>query len=121
MIEVKGLSVRAGEFRLRDIDLTIEDSRYGVILGPSGAGKSLLLETIVGLYSPDKGRVTIGGSDVTKTSPEDRNLAYVPQDMTLFPHLGVRDNLCFGARAHRTNRAKGYGFRRIDVDTSRHV
>ncbi len=101
MIDVQGLSVKAGDFRLRDINLGIEDSRFGVILGPSGAGKSLLLESIVGLCSPDQGRVVIGGIDVTKSNPEDRNVAYVPQDMTLFPHLSVRGNLCFGAQARR--------------------
>lgn len=105
MIKVEGLSLQVGNFRLRDISLTIEDSRYGVILGPSGAGKSLLLETIVGLYRPDSGRVKIGQSDVTDSPPEARKTAYVPQDLTLFPHLNVRDNLCFGARAHRMSPA----------------
>lgn len=99
MISVEKLHVKAGNFELRDISLTIEDSRYGVILGPSGAGKSLLLETIVGLRRPEHGRIHIGKNDVTGISPECRNLAYVPQAMTLFPHLGVSENLCFGANA----------------------
>jgi ABC-type Fe3+/spermidine/putrescine transport system ATPase subunit len=99
MIRVQGLQVKAGDFKLRDISLTIEDSRYGVILGPSGAGKSLLLEAIVGLRRPERGRIHIGKNDVTGISPESRNLAYVPQAMTLFPHLSVRENLCFGANA----------------------
>lgn len=101
MIQVQGLEVQVGDFQLRDINLKIEDSRYGVILGPSGAGKSLLLEAIVGLNLVAGGRIMIGESNVTKTPPEARNLAYVPQDMTLFPHLDVQDNLCFGACAHR--------------------
>ena len=57
MIRVQGLQVKAGDFKLKDISLTIEDSRYGVILGPSGAGKSLLLEAIVGLRRPEHGRL----------------------------------------------------------------
>jgi ABC-type Fe3+/spermidine/putrescine transport system ATPase subunit len=101
MIDIADLNVSAGDFRLRDINLRVEDASFGVILGPSGSGKTLLLESIVGLYGLDKGTVMIGTHDVTRTSPEERNLAYVPQDLALFPHLGVHDNLCFGAQTRQ--------------------
>ena len=106
MINIQGLNVLVGGFQLHDINLTVEDSRYGVILGPSGAGKTLFLETIVGLYKPDAGKVLIGGNDVTSYPPEIRNMAYVPQDMTLFPHINVYENICFGAHAHKIPQPK---------------
>jgi ABC-type sugar transport system ATPase subunit len=101
MIDIIDLNVGAGDFRLQGINLRVEDASFGVILGPSGSGKTLLLESIVGLYGLDKGSIIIGSRDVTGLSPEERNLAYVPQDLALFPHLSVHDNLCFGARARR--------------------
>ena len=99
MIEVRDLHVSLGQFRLTDVSLDIESGSYFVLLGPSGAGKSVLLETLIGLHRPTRGTVEIDGVDVTGLAPEDRQIAYVPQDLALFPHLGVRDNILFGARA----------------------
>lgn len=101
MIEVRGLSIRLGEFSLRQIDLRIESGSYGVVLGPTGAGKTVLLECIVGLHQPDSGRVLLDGADVTHTPPERRRVAYVPQDYCLFPHLTVFENIAFGLRLRR--------------------
>jgi len=60
-----GLSKTLGDFHLRNVTLTIDDSEYFIILGPSGAGKSLLLETIAGIYSPDSGKIILDGTDIT--------------------------------------------------------
>jgi len=80
---------------LRDVDLTIRDGEYLVVLGPSGAGKTTLLRTIAGLLPPDRGRVSIGGRDVTRTPPDARGVAYMPQTYALFERMTVWENATF--------------------------
>ncbi len=99
MIGCAGLSLSFGGFRLQGIDLAVEPGESFFVLGPSGSGKTLLLEGLLGLRRPEAGRVLLGGRDVTRLPPEERRVAYVPQDLALFPHLSVRDNVLFGLRA----------------------
>ncbi len=101
MIVVENLHLDLGRFRLQDVNLVVEDKEYVVIMGPSGAGKTVLLMTILGLYRPSSGRILIDYRDVTYEPPERRNLAYVPQDYALFPHMTVYDNIAYGLRARR--------------------
>jgi ABC-type Fe3+/spermidine/putrescine transport system ATPase subunit len=102
MIEVKDLSISLGEFVLRDINLTIGDGEYFVILGPTGAGKTVLMECIAGLHHLKHGRLWFDKEEVTHLSPEERHVGYVPQDYVLFPFLNVVDNIAFGLRADYT-------------------
>lgn len=88
--------MRFGTFRLEGIDLTVAAGESFFILGPSGAGKTLLLEALLGVRPPEAGRVFLDGRDVTGLPPEARRVAYVPQDLALFPHLTVRENVLFG-------------------------
>ena len=104
MIEIKGLSLRLGEFHLKDINLSIGDGEYFVILGPTGAGKTVLLECVAGLHQIKQGEIRFDGADVTRRLPEERNLGYVPQDYVLFPFLNVFDNIAFGLKQAKTNR-----------------
>lgn len=99
MIRVESLCVSFGRFKLRDISLEVPASTSLAILGPSGAGKTLLLESVLGVKRPERGRVFLDGRDVTFLPPEERGVSYVPQDLALFPHLSVRDNILFGLRA----------------------
>ncbi|OGO00955.1 MAG: hypothetical protein A2Y58_02300 [Chloroflexi bacterium RBG_13_51_52] len=98
MIKIEGLSLRLGEFNLKDIDLSIRDGEYFVILGPTGAGKTVLLECLAGLHHFKKGKVYFNGADVTRLMPEERNLGYVPQDYVLFPFIDVFNNIAFGLK-----------------------
>ncbi len=98
MIEIKNISKNLGEFFLRDINFDIKDGEYFMVLGPTGAGKTILLETIAGIYRPDKGRIIMDGKDITCFSPKKRNISMVYQDYMLFPHLNVRQNIAFGLR-----------------------
>jgi molybdate/tungstate transport system ATP-binding protein len=98
MIEVRGLCLDLGEFHLRDVNLSIAEGEYFVILGPTGAGKTVLLECIAGLHRIKQGRIRFDGADVTALTPEQRNVGYVPQDYVLFPFLGVTDNIAFGLK-----------------------
>ena len=84
---------------LRGVDLDVRQGELVVLVGPSGSGKSTLLRAVAGLEPLDGGRVLIDGTDVTGTPPGERAVALVFQDLALFPHLSVGDNIGFGARA----------------------
>ena len=88
---------------VRDLSLVINDGEFVVLLGPSGAGKTTTLRLITGLEHPDQGSITINGRDVTRDPPGTRDIAFVFQQYSLYPHLTVYDNLAFPLRspAHR--------------------
>ena len=97
-LKFENISKSWSEFKLKNIDLAIEDGDYFIILGPTGAGKTLLLETIMGFHKPDEGRILLNGNDVTNTPPEKRNIGYVSQNCVLFPHMTVRQNVEFSLK-----------------------
>jgi len=84
-----------------EVDLTIADQEFMVLLGPSGCGKTTLMRMIAGLEYPDGGRVRIGGRDVTDLPPRKRDIAMVFQSYAVFPHLTVFENIAFGLRMKR--------------------
>jgi len=90
----------------------VDDGEYFMILGPTGAGKTILLETIAGIYPPDKGRVYLNNHDITGWPPRKRNIGMVYQDYMLFPHLTVAQNIKYGLRSR--NLAKQKGLKRVD-------
>jgi multiple sugar transport system ATP-binding protein len=80
---------------LRGIDLEIRDKEFFVLLGPTGAGKTTTLKVIAGLESTDGGEVALGGQNVDALIPAMRDVAFVFQYYTLYPHYTVRQNLEF--------------------------
>jgi multiple sugar transport system ATP-binding protein len=82
-----------------DLSLGIADGEFVVLLGPTGAGKTTTLRLIAGLEHPDSGRIAIGGRDVTKSAPATRDVTFVFQQYSLYPHLSVYDNLAFPLRS----------------------
>ena len=86
---------------LQGIDLQVDEGSFCVLLGPSGCGKSTTLRIIAGLEQPTSGSVTIGGRDVTRLPPSQRQIAMVFQNYALFPHLSVADNICFGLQVRK--------------------
>jgi multiple sugar transport system ATP-binding protein len=74
---------------VRDLSLVINDGEFVVLLGPSGAGKTTTLRLITGLEHPDQGSITINGRDVTRDAPGTRDIAFVFQQYSLYPHLTV--------------------------------
>ena len=106
MIRVKQLISQRGSFTLGPIDIDLGDNSYLTILGPSGSGKTLFLETCMGLLPPKQGQVWLGGQEVTQIAPEHRLISYLPQDLALFPHLNVRENILFGAKRRQLDRAR---------------
>jgi ABC-type sugar transport system ATPase subunit len=101
LIEVKNLSINLGKFSLKDINITVNNREYLVILGPTGAGKTVLIECLAGLHHFKEGEIWIDGNNITPLPPEERNIGYVPQDYALFPFLNVVDNITFGLRRRK--------------------
>jgi multiple sugar transport system ATP-binding protein len=87
-------------------DLTIADGEFVVLLGPTGAGKTTTLRLIAGLEAPDSGQVLIGGEDVTTLPPSARDVTFVFQQYSLYPHLSVYENLAFPLRSPARKLAK---------------
>lgn len=83
---------------IRQLNLTINDGEFLVLVGPSGCGKSTLLRLLAGLDSPTSGEIKIGTRPISDVPPARRNVAMVFQSYALYPHLSVRDNLSFGLR-----------------------
>lgn len=106
MIRIRQLAARRGNFTLGPIDLDLDGNSYLTILGPSGSGKTVFLETCMGLHAAAGGQVWFDGVEVTRLAPELRHISYLPQDLALFPHLGVRDNILFGARRRRLDQER---------------
>ncbi|NAZ37867.1 ABC transporter ATP-binding protein [Rubellimicrobium sp. CFH 75288] len=88
------------------VSLTAPDRMFTVLCGPPGCGKSVLLRLLVGLETPDAGRVLIDGQDVTDMPPARRPVGYVPQSFALYPHLSVRDNIAYPLRLARAPAAR---------------
>src|SRR4030088_3254251 len=84
---------------VRGLSLSIADGEFVVLLGPTGAGKTTTLRLIAGLERPDRGNVVIQGRVVTDEVPAERDVAFVFQQYSLYPHLTVYDNLAFPLRS----------------------
>ena len=84
---------------VQNLSLSIADGEFVVLLGPTGAGKTTSLRLIAGLERPDQGSVVIRGKDVTTELPAERDVAFVFQQYSLYPHLSVFDNLAFPLRS----------------------
>ncbi len=107
-LEIAGISKSFGKDRkvLQDIEFTVERGEFLVILGPSGCGKTTLLRIIAGLEKADKGRVIIGGKDVSSLEPRFRDVAMVFQSYALYPHMTVFENLAFALKIRKLDRAR---------------
>ena len=102
-LDIVGVSKHFGSiYALTDISLQVEDKEYVCIIGPSGCGKSTLIRCISGIEQPSGGDIFIDGQSVKRTLIEDRQIGYVFQDIALFPHLTVRDNLAYGLAVRQT-------------------
>jgi multiple sugar transport system ATP-binding protein len=92
----------AGVVAVDDVNLTIADGEFMVLVGPSGCGKSTLLRMIAGLEEITDGTISIGDRDVTDLPPPERDIAMVFQNYALYPHMNVRENLGFGLSVRHT-------------------
>jgi multiple sugar transport system ATP-binding protein len=102
---------------VQNLSLSVADGEFVVLLGPTGAGKTTTLRLIAGLEQPDRGSVVIRGRDVTKEAPAERDVAFVFQQYSLYPHLTVYDNLAFPLRSPARRMDEAFIRRRIQQVT----
>jgi multiple sugar transport system ATP-binding protein len=88
-----------------DLTLGINDGEFLVLVGPSGCGKTTALRMVAGLEDISAGTLTIGGRVVNDVTPKERDIAMVFQNYALYPHLSVAENIAFGLRLRKTDKA----------------
>jgi multiple sugar transport system ATP-binding protein len=91
---------------VKDVNLEIRDKEFVVLVGPSGCGKTTTLRMIAGLESITSGEIAIGNTVVNQLPPMDRDIAMVFQNYALYPHMSVYDNMGFGLRMRKFDRAE---------------
>lgn len=91
---------------VKDMNLTMNEAEFLVLLGPSGCGKTTTLRCIAGLERVNKGQISIGGRDVTNLPPAQRGIAMVFQSYAVFPHMTVEQNIGFGLRMQHVHKAE---------------
>jgi len=98
-VEVNGVTKFFGSTQvLKDVNVSIADGEFVVLVGPSGCGKSTLLRMIAGLENITGGTISIGGRVVNTVPPKDRDIAMVFQNYALYPHMTVFDNMAFSLK-----------------------
>lgn len=91
---------------VRDLSIDIQDGEFLVLVGPSGCGKTTALRCLAGLEEITSGKIFIAERDVTYLDPKERDIAMVFQNYALYPHMSVRDNMAFGLKLRRMNKAE---------------
>lgn len=102
MLYVRDLTIKAGEFRVASASFDVGAGEYFFLLGESGSGKSLILESIAGIRKPDGGEIYIGDIDITHKPMNQRLVGMVFQNLALFPHKSVLENIAFPLSVRRT-------------------
>ncbi|MFF3322389.1 ABC transporter ATP-binding protein [Streptomyces sp. NPDC002889] len=106
-IVLEGITKRYpdGALAVRDVNLTVGDGEFVILVGPSGCGKSTTLNMIAGLEDITEGTLRIGGQVVNDKAPKDRDIAMVFQSYALYPHMSVRENMGFALRLAKVDKA----------------
>jgi multiple sugar transport system ATP-binding protein len=122
-VALRNVSKSFGEARaIHDLTLAIGDGELVVLLGPTGAGKTTTLRLVAGLERADSGTLSIDGRDMTAAPPADRDVAFVFQQYSLYPHLSVYDNLAFPLRSPARRVAEPEIRRRVtEIATLLHI
>ena len=104
-IELRGVQKYFGAVQvIRDLNLTIADNEFIVLLGQSGCGKTTTLRAIAGLETIDDGDILIDGKSVQHLKASERDIAFVFQSFSLYPHMSVYENVAFPLKATRKSR-----------------
>jgi len=99
-VEISKMTKRFNGFAaVEDVTMFVDDKEYVSIIGPSGCGKTTLLRCVAGILRQDEGEVRINGKSMKDEPIEERGVGYVFQDIALFPHMALWDNVSYGPRA----------------------
>ncbi len=117
-IVLKDLVKQFGAYKaVNGVNLDIRDGEFLIMVGPSGCGKTTTLNMISGLETPTSGEITIGDTIVNDLEPGERGLGMVFQDLALFPHMTVFENIAFGLRVKKMPEADIQSRVRAAADT----
>ena len=105
-LEQVGKVYPGGNRAVEGLDLDVADGEFVVLVGPSGCGKTTALRMVAGLESVTEGRILIGDRVVNHVPSKDRDIAMVFQSYALYPHLKVYDNIAFGLKLQRVDKAE---------------
>jgi sn-glycerol 3-phosphate transport system ATP-binding protein len=105
MLSLQNISKRLTVNRPSAPSLDIHEGEFVVLVGPSGCGKSTLLRLLAGLEPVSEGEIWLHDENITEMSPRERNFAMIFQNYALFPHLSVRDNITFGMKVRKEEKA----------------
>jgi putative spermidine/putrescine transport system ATP-binding protein len=106
-VELQAITKRFGDVvAVDDVSVAIKAGEFFALLGPSGSGKTTCLRMIAGLEQPTSGSILLGGKDVTRVPPFDREVNTVFQDYALFPHMSVEQNVAYGLMVRHVAKAE---------------
>ena len=107
-VELKGIGkiYDGGVQAVTNVNITIEDKEVCVFVGPSGCGKSTTLRMVAGLEDISEGKLFIDGKEMNDVPPKDRDIAMVFQNYALYPHMTVYDNMAFGLKLRKVDKAE---------------
>ena len=105
IVEVSNISKNYGRVKaIEDVSFKVREGEFYALLGPSGCGKTTILRILGGFVEQDKGVVLIDGKDMKGVPPNLRNTSMVFQDLALFPHMDVTENIIYGLKKKRMSR-----------------
>jgi len=106
-LEIRNIQKSFGAAQVvRDFNLDVESGEFVSFLGPSGCGKTTVLRIVAGFEEPSSGSITIGGHEVTRLKPNQRDIGMVFQAYALFPNMTVAQNIAFGLKVARASQAE---------------
>src|SRR5690606_29970934 len=106
-VSIRGVHKRYDDFHaVKGVSLEIKDQEFVVLVGPSGCGKTTTLRMVAGLETITEGNILIGDTVVNELPPMDRDIAMVFQNYALYPHMSVYDNMAFGLKMRKFDRAE---------------
>jgi putative spermidine/putrescine transport system ATP-binding protein len=107
VVELVGLTkAYNSQAAVSEVNLKIASGEFFSLLGPSGCGKSTTLRMVAGFVAPDAGRIFIDGDDIVDRPPEKRDVGIVFQNYAIFPHMNAADNIAFGLRMRKVEKAE---------------